>query len=206
MIATWRHRFLHGFALCLAIHSLWSPLGWTAETGTPSPPAFNEKELLTYKAKGPGTLTGLVFLAASSGKAVTQAGVPVHLIPMTPYTRYWFDHNVRASSCAAISEPAPVDSTASSRPASDCSQDALGQLLMERRLLPYLRTTRANPTGHFWFTKIPAGRYYIVSVIEGGKGGHQDDPSTGIAWLTLELEPGEKATNLVVTNCQRTLC
>jgi hypothetical protein len=204
MIAMRPHRFLCIFALSLAVHGLGSPHGWTAEPGTPTPPAFNEKELVAYKGKGRGILTGQVFLAASSGKAVTQAGVPVHLIPMTPSTRYWFDHNVRASSCAVNSEPAPAESPASSRPSSDCSQDALGRLLSERRLLPYLRTTRANPTGHFWFTKIPAGRYYIVSLIDGG--GHQDDRSTGIAWLTLELEPGEKAANLVVTNCKSSLC
>jgi hypothetical protein len=34
----------------------------------------------------------------------------------------------------------------------------------------YFRTTRANPTGHFRFTKIPAGRYYILSLIEEGPG------------------------------------
>ena len=206
MIAEWRHRFLLGFAICLAIHGLWSPHGWTAETGMSRPPVFNEKELAAYKGKGRGTLTGQVFLTSASGKAVTQAGAPVHLIPMTSYTRYWFDHNVRASSCGTNSEPAPAETTAPSHPFSDCSQDALGQLLTERRLLPYLRTTRANPTGHFWFTKIPAGRYYIVSLIEGNSGGHQDERSTDITWLTLELEPGEKATNLVVTNCKRSLC
>ena len=206
MIAVRRHGFLSAFTLCLAIHGLWSPYGWTAETGMPRPPVFNEKELVAYKGKGRGTLTGQVFLTSVSGKAVTQAGVPVHLIPMTSYTRYWFDHNVRVSSCGPNSEAAPAETIASSTQFSDCSQDALSQLLTERRLLPYLRTTRANPTGHFWFTKIPAGRYYIVSLIEGSSGGHQDDKSTDITWLTLELEPGEKASNLVVTNCKRSLC
>jgi hypothetical protein len=73
-------------------------------------------------------------------------------------------------------------------------------------LLPYLRTTRANPTGHFWFTKIPAGRYDLVSLIEGGTGSHQDERAAGIAWRTVGLDLGEKAINLVITNCKSSLC
>src|SRR5262245_26567098 len=114
MIAVRRQGFLSAFTLCLAIHGLWSPCGWTAETGMPRPPVFNEKELVAYKGKGRGILTGQVFLTSASGKAVTQAGVPVHLIPVTSYTRYWFDHNVRVSSCGPNSEPAPAETIASS--------------------------------------------------------------------------------------------
>jgi hypothetical protein len=67
--------------------------------------------------------------------------------------------------------------------------------------------TRANPTGHFWFTKIPAGRYYIVSLIEeGGSSAHQDERQAGLAWLVLDLDAGEKVTNLVVTDCKADLC
>ena len=46
----------------------------------------------------------------------------------------------------------------------------------------------------------------VVSLIEGGGGAHQDERAAGIAWLTIELEAGEKATNLVVTNCRSSLC
>jgi hypothetical protein len=92
------------------------------------------------------------------------------------------------------------------RPLTDCAQEALPQLRAEKRLAPYLRMTRANPTGHFWFTKIPAGRYYIVSLIQGGSGTHQEEESSGLAWLVLDLEAGEKVSNLVVTDCKTNLC
>ena len=46
---------------------------------------------------------------------------------------------------------------------------------MEKRLVPNLRTTRANLTGHFWFTKIPAGCYYLVTLIEEGAGPRQEE-------------------------------
>jgi hypothetical protein len=73
-------------------------------------------------------------------------------------------------------------------------------------LVSYRRTTRTNPTGHFWFTKIPSGRYYLVSLIEEGPGPHKKEHQAGLAWLILELDAGEKLTNLVVTDCKASLC
>jgi len=172
----------------------------------PQPPALSEKDLFPYKQKGRNTLTGQVFLGSSSGKAITQAGAPVYLIPITPYTRYWFDHTVKGTSCSATGNHASADTTAGPRPLTDCVQEALPQLRADKRLAPYLRMTRANPTGHFWFNKIPAGRYYIVSLIQGGSGTHQEEESSGLAWLVLDLETGEKVSNLVVTDCKTNLC
>ncbi len=51
---------------------------------TTQPPILNEKYLFAYKQKGRGTLAGQSFLVSSAGKATTQAGAPVHLIPITP--------------------------------------------------------------------------------------------------------------------------
>lgn len=170
------------------------------------PPVLNEKDLFPYKPKGQATATGQVFLSLPSGKAMTQAGVSVHLIPSIPYTRYWFDRNVRVNSCSPKGEVLPTESPAPAISPAECTRAVLAQLLAEKRLYPYLRTTRANPTGHFWFTKIPAGRYYVVSLLEGGSGSHQDERAVGIAWSMLELDAAEKATNLVVTDCKGQLC
>jgi len=180
--------------------------GNVAPTTTAQPPVLNEKDLFVYKQKGRSTLTGQAFLASPSGKAITQAGASVHLIPITPYTRYWFDHNVRTTSCSATETPASAESATAPRTPTDCPQEALTRLQTEKRLAPYLRTTRANPTGHFWFTKIPAGRYYLISLIEGGTGGHKEEQLVGLAWLAIELDTGEKLTNLVVTDCKTSLC
>jgi hypothetical protein len=181
--------------------------GTIAPAKTPQPPVFNEKDLFPYKQKGRSILAGQAFLSSPSGKAITQAGVPIHLIPMTPYTRYWFDHNVRTTSCSVTEAPASPDSiTVAPRTPTDCPQEALTRLQSEKRLTPYLRTTRANPTGHFWFTKIPAGRYYLVSLIDEGVGPRQEERLVGLAWLAIELDAGEKLTNLVVTDCKASLC
>ncbi len=172
----------------------------------PNPSAFNEKELFAYKAKGHGSAAGQVFLRAVSGKAVTQAGASIVLIPISSYTRAWFDKQVRENSCPLKGGPSSSEANGAQNSALECLRAVMDQLLADKRLLPYLRVTRANPTGHFWFTKVPAGRYYVVSLLEGSGGAHQDERAVGIAWLSLELDADEKATNLVVTDCKSSLC
>lgn len=181
----------------------------SAQAAVPSPPnpsAFNEKELFAYKAKGHGSAAGQVFLRAVSGKAVTQAGASIFLIPISSYTRVWFDKQVRESACLSKSGSSSTEATTAQSSVVECLRTVMDHLLTDKRLLPYLRVTRANPTGHFWFTKVPAGRYYVVSLQEGSGGAHQDERAVGIAWLTLELDADEKATNLVVTDCKSSLC
>jgi hypothetical protein len=207
-----RNQILCAAVVVLLIGILWSDRARATEPGnvspamTPLPPSLNEKDFFPYKQKGRGTLAGQAFLASPTGKAITQAGAPVHLIPITPYTRHWFAHNVRTTSCSATGTPASPESAAAARTPIDCLRESLTRLQTENRLAPYLRTTRANPTGHFWFTKIPSGRYYIVSLIEGGSGAHQDERLAGLAWLVIEIDTGEKLTNLVVTDCKADLC
>ena len=207
-----RNRLQCAAVLLLLFGILWSNAVQAAEPGnmspakTAQPPVLNEKDLFPYKQKGRSTLAGQAFLAAPSGKAITQAGAPVHLVPITPYTRYWFEHNVRDTSCSATETPTTAETASPPRPPTDCPQEALTRLQAEKRLAPYLRTTRANPTGHFWFTKIPAGRYYLVSLIDEGTGPRQEERLIGLAWLAIELDAGEKLTNLVVTDCKANLC
>ncbi len=177
-----------------------------AATPPPNPSAFNEKELFAYKAKGHGSAAGQVFLRAVSGKAVTQAGASIVLIPISSYTRAWFDKQVRESACPSKGGSPSAEASTAQSSVVECLRAVMDQLLTDKRLLPYLRVTRANPTGHFWFTKVPAGRYYVVSLLEGSGGAHQDERAVGIAWLTLELDADEKATNLVVTDCKSSLC
>jgi hypothetical protein len=207
-----RNRGLGAAIFLLTVGILFVDTAWAAEPGNistaraPQPPSLNEKDFFPYKAKGRATLAGQAFLGSPSGKAITQAGVPIHLIPVTPYTRHWFDHNVRTVSCLSTDPAPPAEVAVAPRSLSDCAHDALTRLRTEKRLAPYLRVTRANPTGHFWFSKIPAGRYYIVSLIEAGSGSHQDERLAGLTWLAIEIDVGEKLTNLVVTDCKTDLC
>ena len=202
-----RHRdFTCWLAGCFLMSCSLVALAQAATPSAPNPSTFNEKELFAYKAKGHGSAAGQVFLRAVSGKAVTQAGASIFLIPISSYTRAWFDKQVREGACPVKGGPSSSEAPAAQSAAVECLRVIMDQLLTDKRLLPYLRVTRANPTGHFWFTKVPAGRYYVVSLLEGSGGAHQDERAVGIAWLTLELDADEKATNLVVTDCKSVLC
>jgi hypothetical protein len=203
----WRtNQFRSMLAVVLLITGFPASTSHAVTAVPPSPPTFNEKDLFAFRAKGRGGATGQVFLRAPSGKAVTQAGVSVYLIPAVPHTRYWFDKYVRVHFCSSKGEASPSDALMVQGSAGECPRAVMAQLLNEKRLLPYLRATRANPTGHFWFTKLPAGRYYIVSLLDGAGNAHQDERAVGMTWLTIELDPDEKATNLVVTDCKSSLC
>jgi hypothetical protein len=206
---TWRDTQLRCWFICLLlISSVHATPAQAVVSGSsnPSPPTFNEKELFPYRAKGRGGAAGQMFLRASSGKAVTQAGASIYLIPMASSTRYWFDKHVRENSCPSKSGASSQESLVPHGSPVECLREVMAQLLTDKKLIPYLRTTRANPTGHFWFTKVPAGRYYVVSLLEGSGGAHQDERAVGIAWLTIDLDVDEKATNLVVTDCKSVLC
>ena len=201
-----RHRFRFWFVCIVLIGSGPFLQAMAVEPSSSNSPPLNEKELLPYKPKGRAAAAGQVFLSSPSGKAFTQAGVSIYLIPAVSSTRYWFDRNVRVNMCSSKRDLSPSENTAAAASATDCQHHVLAQLLSDKRLLPYLRTTRANPSGHFWFTKVPAGRYYIVSLLDGGNGPHKEEHSAGIAWLTIELEADEKAANLVLTDCKSNFC
>lgn len=204
---TWRDSQLRcWFISLLLISSFHVAPAHAVVSGSATPPMFNEKELFAYRSKGRGSAAGQVFLRTSSGKAVTQAGVSVYLIPTVPYTRAWFDKHVRVNSCPSKGGASSSETLSTQGSPVECLREVMAQLLTDKRLIPYLRTTRANPTGHFWFTKVPAGRYYVVSLLEGAGNAHQDERAVGIAWLTLDLDLDEKATNLVVTDCKSSFC
>ena len=204
---TRRGRQLRCWFICLLlIISFLAVSAQPVASGSPTPPAFNEKELFAYRAKGRGSAAGQVFLRAASGKAVTQAGALIYLIPIVSYTRYWFDRNVRDYSCPLKNGASSPESPVAQESPAECLRAVIAQLLADKRLIPYLRTTRANPAGHFWFTKVPAGRYYVVSPLEGSGGARQNEGAMGMAWLTIDLEADEKAINLVVTDCKSSLC
>lgn len=204
---TRRGRQLRCCFICLLLISSFHVVSAQAVvSGSSIPPAFNEKELFAYRAKGRSGAAGQVFLRATSGKAVTQAGASIYLIPVVSYTRYWFDRNVRDYSCPLKNGASSSESSMAQESPTECLRAVIAQLLVDKRLIPYLRTTRANPTGHFWFTKVPSGRYYVVSPLEGSSGARQDERAMGIAWLTIDLDVDEKAINLVVTDCKGSLC
>ena len=146
-----RNRLLRAAAIALLLGSLCSNHAQATEPGsafpakTTQPPILNEKDLFAYKQKGRGTLTGQAFLVSPSGKAITQPGAPVHLIPITPYTRYWFDHNVRTTACSPTEPGTSAETSATPHTPTDCPQEALTRLQTEKRLTSLSPHNQSQP-------------------------------------------------------------
>jgi hypothetical protein len=161
---------------------------------------FKEREFAPYEKtkKGTASISGQGFLVTRGKEVIYQPGDEVALVPETAYTREWFDKYVqRQGSCSfGISEDDKL-----SKDQKECGlpQYILRMVLGDKRLSPYVRFTRANPTGHFWFNKVPPGRYFIVTRItwEIAASGQF---AGGLAWAFVEVGPGEQLINIVVTD------
>ena len=117
---------------------------------------FNEKELKTYSAKGQSSITGVAFGRTGGGDIICSN--LVYLFPDTDYTAQWVKQSVEHNG--------PIKPS-------------------DKRLEPYTRTTRTDPTCNFWFYHLPACSYFLTGVIEYRSGGPK------MIYGFVELEKGE---------------
>jgi hypothetical protein len=100
---------------------------------------FDEAALRSALEPGQGELAGQAFKRTVGGEVRYAAGVPVYLVPVTPYVR----------ECMAI---------AGSYARSDCGP----------RLIPYRKQTIGNGEGRFRFQELKPGDYYVETTITWG--------------------------------------
>ncbi|MBA3752586.1 MAG: hypothetical protein H0X01_00195 [Nitrospira sp.] len=117
---------------------------------------FNEKDFENYSAKGQSSITGVAFGRTGGGEIVCS--YHVYLFPHIEYTAQWIQQ--------VVENHGPVVPT-------------------DKRLEPYTRTTRTDPTCNFWFYHLPAGRYFLTGVIGYKSGGSKR------IYGFVELEKGE---------------
>src|SRR5436309_10636531 len=134
---------------------------------------FDEKEFEPYnnKNKGTASIAGQAFLVTRSKEAKFEPGGSVLLIPVTSHTEGWFEEYVlRQGSCTALKgERSPEKEHGL------CRKQMLEYARpRDKRLDSYLRSTRANPTGHFWFSRLPPGQYFITAPITWSTHGDND--------------------------------
>lgn len=163
---------------------------------------LNEGDLGPYRLKGRASITGQAFLVTHLNKVFIQPGGVVVLLPVTRQTREWFERVVQHGACPSGQEAGgqPGKSAVSILA---CGREAVITLLNDKSLAAYIRITRTNPSGHFWFSKLPAGRYFVISPITGGNDHGREPKGTGVAWTRVEVEWGERVTNVVVTDQSR---
>jgi hypothetical protein len=119
---------------------------------------FNDGEFQRYLAPGSATLSGHAFVRTPNGIKHTAAGLPVYLVPLTPYTKE------RAEIMLVGKIPSPADS----------------------RMDKYVKTEIADMSGQFSFGELPAGSYLIYSKIEWEGGRYGDMTYWAVAKATID--------------------
>lgn len=103
---------------------------------------FPEQEYDRLPKTGKNTVTGQAFMKTRGGDVKTAAGEPVRLSPVTSYSTQFFDFSVRRKH-ESFQELSPPDA----------------------RVLQYIKETTADATGRFSFYDVPAGEYYIYTLV-----------------------------------------
>jgi len=183
--------------------SLAEPARQTAASSRIFGSVLNEGELSPYRLKGRASIAGQAFLVTHLNKIFIQPGGVVVLLPVTRQTREWFEQAVQRGPCPSEPDPGGSPGKGLTAPMPACGREAVLAMLGDKSLAAYVRTTRTNPSGHFWFTKLPAGRYFIISPIAGGIDHGKEPKGHGVAWTRIDVEWGERVTNVVVTDQSR---
>jgi hypothetical protein len=161
---------------------------------------FIEQEFAPYekkKKKGTASISGQAFITRGNKEVRFQPGGDVMLVPESPYTREWFENYVQKQGSCVI-EPSAEATLSKDQKECGLPHHIFALFVNDKRLFPYLRFTRTSPTGHFWFNKVPSGRYFIVAVITW-EAAFNIPVSGGLAWASVEAEQGEQVANVMVT-------
>lgn len=153
---------------------------------------FDEKEFALYFKKGTASITGQAFLPTMGEEARYNPGGFVYLVPATKWTEAWFRKAAPEKRGCKGTTAEPEESQIAA-----CKRYLERFILPdEKRVGPYVRVTRMNPNGHFWFSKLPPGKYYITTVITWPAGGQ---PNGGIAMAYVEVEAGEHVSDVIAS-------
>ncbi len=99
---------------------------------------LNETDYDVFLGEGTATVSGEVVAKRRDGKIVRSDGAFIYLVPMTPYTREWFEQAIVRGHRISGADP---------------------------RALRATRTTIVGTEGRFQFPGVPAGDYYLVCAI-----------------------------------------
>jgi hypothetical protein len=131
----------------------------------------DEKQALTIDAGG-GNITGEVFITTKSGETRKAVDATVYLVPVTDYSRAWFDHYVVQGDKIDGKDPRSFGS---------------------------VRAAAVDTEGRFQFRQVTAGRYYLTCTVQyQGSNFHIGGRNFGMrtlvraeAYAEVEINPGK---------------
>lgn len=132
--------------------------------------AFNEAEYAPYAGTGTSSITGQAFAKTMGGDVKFAAGNPISLNPVTTYSTEFY--NTLVIQQKAITAP-------------------------DTRAAQYNRSTVADGNGNFEFHNLPAGEYYVTTVLTWSVAGRNGPVPTGAA-LGAKVKVGAGETTKVI--------
>jgi len=102
------------------------------------------------RATGSNSISGEALLRTQGGDVKTCAGLPVQLIPVTPYTDAYAIRTFGSTS-GGLRLPVPLL--------------LRGPPPLRPEVAPYIRTTTCNSMGRFNFRALPDGAFYVVPTV-----------------------------------------
>jgi len=130
--------------------------------------AFPEAEYRVLPQIGAGTVKGQAFLKTRGGDVKLAAGNEVMLNPVTSYSLEWFEKSYLPGRALEAADP---------------------------RLATYLRTTVADGSGRFTFRSVPAGEYFVTTIVRWDAAtGYQGALQTqgGVVTKRIKVTEGEE--------------
>ncbi len=130
---------------------------------------FEESQFIAYAQPGDGVIEGEAFVKLPDGKVIQAAGNEIGLLPVTDYTREWFEAGVLPNRPVTPFDP---------------------------RIAKYFKHMRADAQGRFAFTNLPAGQYYVATDIPWTDAEGKQYIATAYADVTL---PADEQLHVIVT-------
>lgn len=128
----------HMIIRALAVAALSVALAGCLGAPQPRKATLDLNEYEPYGRAGNATVQGEAFLVRQDGVVVPAAGCDIHLVPVTAYSTEFYERTVKKGEDLETAD---------------------------QRVRPFTRTTVGNSLGHFTFTDLPAGDYYVYTWI-----------------------------------------
>ena len=134
---------------------------------------FQQEEYAAYLARGTSMLSGEAFVVTPGGEVRYGSGVTIRLIPATAYGKEFLDLDL-------------------------IREEPYTNPPLDERIYSAVRSTQADSKGHFSFSRIPAGNYFLYTAIywevpSRGPGSYSSRTG-GRIWKSIAVANGEQAT------------
>jgi hypothetical protein len=148
---------------------------------------FSEDGLAPYRGKGTASISGSAFLVREESDTLHEEGALVLLVPVSEYTKEWFDKFViQDGECRNQETSTERTFIIYFFPPDRCT--LAYAIALDNRIMPYIRNTKTDAAGRFALVNLPPGEYFIAVRI-----------GSALAHSRVRLSNDQQLTNIEVS-------